>query len=68
MRVDGLKMAAKAGINTKHMLYFHDMQIQIQIHKYTNKILVRVADRPNMCYIFENVMVRGPQKTMFPRV
>ena len=22
----------------------------------------QVADRPNMCYIFENVMVQGPQK------
>ena len=21
----------------------------------------QVADRPNMCYIFENVMVQGPQ-------
>ena len=29
---------------------------QIQIHKYSN------TDRPNMCYIFEKVMVRGPQK------
>ena len=22
----------------------------------------QVADRPNMCFIFENVMVQGPQK------
>ena len=35
---------------------------QIQIHKYTNTASVKVADRPNMCYIFEKVMVRGPQK------
>ena len=33
-----------------------------QIHKYTNTASVKVADRPNMCYIFEKVMVRGPQK------
>ena len=25
---------------------------QIQIHKYTNTALVKVADKPNMCYIF----------------
>ena len=34
---------------------------QIQIHKYANT-LVKVADRHDMCYIFEKVMVRGPQK------
>ena len=35
-----------------------------QIHKYiyTNTASIKVADRPNMCYIFEKVMVRGPQK------
>ncbi len=32
------------------------------MHKYTNTASVKVADRPNMCYIFEKVMVRGPQK------
>ena len=37
---------------------------QIQIHKYTNTASVKVADRPNMCYIFEKVMVRGPQKNV----
>ena len=40
---------------------------QIQIHKYTNTqihkySLGQIADRPNVCYIFEKVMVRGPQK------
>ena len=35
---------------------------QIQLHKYTNTVWVKFADRPNMCYIFEKVMVRGPQK------
>ena len=35
---------------------------QIQIHKNTNTALVKVADRPNISYIFEKVMVRGPQK------
>ena len=35
---------------------------QIQIHKYTNTASVKVADSLNMCYIFEKVMVRGPQK------
>ena len=35
---------------------------QIQIHKYTNTVWVKFADRPNMCYIFEKVMIRGPQK------
>ena len=33
-----------------------------QIHKYTNTALVKVADRHDMCYIFEKVMVWGPQK------
>ena len=33
-----------------------------QIHKYANTALVKVADRHDMCYIFEKVMVRGPQK------
>ena len=35
---------------------------QIQIHKYTNTAMVKIADRHDMCYIFEKVMVRGPQK------
>ena len=35
---------------------------QIQLHKYTNTVLVKFADRHYMCYIFEKVMVRGPQK------
>ena len=35
---------------------------QIQIHKYTNTVWVKIADRPNMCYTFEKVMVQGPQK------
>ena len=35
---------------------------QIQLHKYKNTVWVKFADRPNMCYIFEKVMVRGPQK------
>ena len=35
---------------------------QIQIHKYTNTAMVKIADRHNMCYIFEKVMARGPQK------
>ena len=33
-----------------------------QIHKYTNTVLVKVADWPNMCYIFETVMIQGPQE------
>ena len=40
-----------------------------QIHKYkytntqyTNTVLVKLSDRPNMWYIFEKVMVRGLQK------
>ena len=32
------------------------------MYKYTNTVWVKFADRPIMCYIFENVMVRGPQK------
>ena len=35
---------------------------QIQIHKYTNTVWVKFEDRPNMWYIFEKVMIRGPQK------
>ena len=30
--------------------------------KYTNIVWVNFADKPNMCYIFEKSMVRGPQK------
>ena len=30
--------------------------------KYTNTLWVKFEDRPNMCYIFEKVMVRGLQK------
>ena len=33
-----------------------------QIHKNTNTVLVKVADWPNMCYIFETVMIQGPQE------
>ena len=44
-------------------------QIQIhkytQIYKYTNTVLAKLSDRPNLWYIFEKVMVRGLQK-MFP--
>ena len=32
------------------------------MHKYTNTVLVKVAYRHDMCYIFEKVMVRGPQR------
>ena len=35
---------------------------QIHKYKYTNTVWVKFADTPNMCYIFEKVMVRGPQK------
>ena len=38
---------------------------QIQLHKYTNTVWVKFADRSNMCYIFEKVMVRGPQKQCY---
>ena len=31
-------------------------------HKYTNTVLVKLWDRPNMWYIFEKVMVQGLQK------
>ena len=34
----------------------------MQIHKYANTELVKVADGHDMCYIFEKVMARGPQK------
>ena len=30
--------------------------------KYTNTVKVKFAARPYMCYIFEKVMVQGPQK------
>ena len=32
-----------------------------QIHKYTNTTWVKVTNRPNICYIFEKVMVQGSQ-------
>ena len=35
------------------------------MHQYTNTVLVKVAYRNDMCYIFENVMVRRPQKQCF---
>ena len=35
---------------------------QIQIHKYTNTVWVKLGDRPIMCYIFEKDIVWGPQK------
>ena len=35
---------------------------QIQIQKYTNTVLVKVAYRHDMCYILEKVMVSGPQR------
>ena len=52
------------------MHYPHDMHYPVtqspntntQMHKYTNTASVKVAERPNMCYIFEKLMVRGPQK------
>ena len=33
-----------------------------QIHKYTNTASVKNANIHNMCYIFEKVIVQGPQK------
>ena len=33
--------------------------------KYTKTASVKVSHRPNICYIFEMVMVRGPQKQWF---
>ena len=33
-----------------------------QIYKYANTALVKVADTHDMCYIFERVILRGPQK------
>ena len=38
---------------------------QIQKYKYTNTFFFKVADMSNKCYIFEKVMVRGPQKQSF---
>jgi len=35
---------------------------QIQIHECTNTALIKVADRHDMCYIFEKVIIPGPQK------
>ena len=32
---------------------------QMQLHKYRNRVWVKFADRPNICYIFEKVMVQG---------
>ena len=38
----------------------------VQIHKFTKTASATVAERPNMSYIFEKVMVQGP--TMFSSV
>ena len=43
-------------------MQLHNTNTQIHKYKYTNTVLVKFADSPNMCYIFEMVMVRGPQK------
>jgi len=40
----------------KYSLSVGHANTQIQLHKYTNTVWVKVADRPNMCYIFEKVM------------
>ena len=40
--------------------------MQIHKYKYTNTVWVKFADRPNMCYIFEKVMVQRPQKQYSP--
>ena len=39
---------------------------QIHKYKYTNTASAKVAYMPKVCYIFENVMVRGPQKMSCP--
>jgi len=48
------------------MCKYTNTQIQkytnTQIHKLTNTALVKAANRPNICYIFEKVMVQGSQK------
>ena len=52
----------------KQCSWLSDLQIHkhkytnTQIHKYANTALVKVADRHDMCYIYEKVMARGPQK------
>ena len=48
----------------RHFLHskYIDIEANTQIHKYRNTVLVKVADWPNMCYIFETVMIQGPQE------
>ena len=36
---------------------------KIQIHKYTNTAYDKLPERPSMCYIFENRIVQGYQKS-----
>ena len=48
---------SQATANTIHK--WNNTNTNTQIHKYN---LVKFADRPNKCYIFEKEMVPGPQK------
>ena len=43
-------------------MQIHDINTQIHKYKYKNTVWAKFADTPNICYIFEKVMVRGPQK------
>ena len=46
-------------------MQIHNTNTQIHKYKYKNTVSVEFADTPNMCYIFDKVMARGPPKTMF---
>ena len=47
----------------KQCSHVSDTQIHkyTKIHKYTNTVLVKLSDRPNMGYIFEKQVVQGYQ-------
>ena len=46
-------------------MQIHNTNTQKHKYKYKNTVWVKFADTPNMCYIFDKVMARGPPKTMF---
>ena len=49
-----------AYLSSRHVTYVKHVKRVTRVTHMTHD--TQVADRPNMCYIFENVMVQGPQK------
>ena len=61
------KSAQKPNVVTQVQYYVTLFLPLMKFNKFVNKIFetnvwVKFEDRPSMCYIFEKVMVRGPQR------